>query len=100
MNIEEQRKAFEDYLANEFSDTDKVVWHNGSPVAGIQLMLWKAWLASANRGGYKLVPVEPSKACLDNLGDTIFDNFGTTTTEVDKCAEEAYKAMIGACDDH
>ena len=46
--------------------------------------------------GYKLVPVEPSKECLNSLGDTIFDNFGTTTTEVDRCAEKAYKAMIGS----
>ena len=46
--------------------------------------------------GYKLVPVEPSKECLNNLGNIIFDNFGTTTTEVDRCAEKAYKGMIGA----
>ena len=54
------------------------------------------WQASAQREGYKLVPVEPSKACLDNLGNVICDNFGTTATEVDRCAEKAYKAMIEA----
>lgn len=79
----------EDIFSGDDDDPD-VVW--------AKKFMFKAWQASTNREGYKLVSVEPSKACLDNLGNVIFDNFGTTTTEVDRCAEKAYKAMIGACD--
>lgn len=54
-------------------------------------MRWSAWCASAQREGYKLVPVEPTtdmwwegKEELQNNGD----------------ATDIYKAMIGAVNDH
>lgn len=52
---------------------------------------WKAWQASANREGYKLVPVEPTKDML-NSGYRV---------KHDKIIDlgSVYKAMIGACDD-
>lgn len=99
MNIEKEREAFEQFCIKD----DEFCIHryagDSSYSDDYTQCAWLAWLASANREGYKLVPLEPSKSCLNNLGDVIFDNFGTTTTEVDRCAEKAYKAMIGACDE-
>lgn len=117
MDIEKEREAFEVALnIDEYIDRSEVAFsvENGcyeltapEDVAGnISISklyklnsMFKAWQAAKTQAipnGYKLVPVEPSKSCLENLGDVIFDNFGTTATEVDRCAEEAYKAMIGA----
>ena len=96
MSIEKERKAFEEWASKE-TKWDLYWSENINQYMDHQTnAAWFAWQASANREGYKLVHVEASKACLSNLGDVIFDNFGTTTTEVDRCAEKAYKAMIGA----
>ena len=91
MNLDNERKVFDKWVLTHPDNLDLTAYEEN--------IMFDAWLASANREGYKLVPVDPSKACLDNLGNVIFDNFGTTTTEVDRCAEKAYKAMIGACDE-
>lgn len=107
MNVEREREVFEKwYLYHYYSrsglspDGDIFKkYHDGEDWTYLYdavFRAWVVWQASANREGYKLVPVEASKACLSNLGDVIFDNFGTTTTEVDRCAEKSYKAMIGA----
>lgn len=55
--------------------------------------MWQAWQASANRDGYKLVPVEPSKDVLLLMCDEVAD-----CTDINEMYR-AYKAMIGACDD-
>lgn len=48
----------------------------------------KAWQASANRQGYKLVPVEPTEEMIDA---------GVDESDVDwKRLKFAYQAMIGA----
>lgn len=49
--------------------------------------MWQAWLASANREGYKLAPVEPTKEML-NCGYRV---------KHDKIIDlgNVYKAMIG-----
>ena len=92
MNHDNERKAFEDWAKKETcwdlywsENIDQYMDHqtNGA---------WLSWLTSANREGYKLVPLEPTKEML-NLGyrvkhEKIIDLGGV------------YKAMIGACDDH
>lgn len=52
--------------------------------------MWQAWQASANREGYKLVPIEPGKDML-NSGYRV---------KHDKIIDlgNVYKAMIGACE--
>lgn len=61
-------------------------------------VMWVVWLASANRQGYKLVPVEPTE-----------DMYLVGTHELtqidfrdlhDDDSVSVYKAMITAFDDH
>ena len=53
---------------------------------------WNGWLASANREGYKLVPLEATQEMVDAGHDFCKNNIVTPSG--------FYKAMIGACDDH
>ena len=62
MNIDNERKAFLYELNGHgyhFKNTD---WHEDwERFEDEQLnMVWEMWLASANRQGYKLVPLEPT----------------------------------------
>ena len=98
MTIEEQRKAFEvwaysnkwnicrypksDYHMKEGQYCDEFV--NGA---------WHGWLASANREGYKFVPVEPTDEMINTYRDKSIAPISTLSVY-------GYKAMIGACDDH
>jgi hypothetical protein len=52
--------------------------------------MWHAWLASRNREGYVLVPVEPTEEMYLSGYDCKVENGSTI---------DIYKAMIGACDD-
>ena len=56
-------------------------------------MVWEMWLASANREGYKLVPLEPTERMLDSAYSSISDNLHYADLE------NIYTAMIGACDE-
>ena len=105
MNIEEQRKAFDDWhfldwkLNNAEADTvefakalyDRVYMHDHTSC--VREIEFKAWLASANREGYKLVPLEPTERMLDSAYSSISDNLHYADLE------NIYTAMIGACDD-
>lgn len=53
MNIDEQRKAFEDWVKTFCDYEDLSVYELD--------VMQAAWIASANRDGYKLVPVEPTQ---------------------------------------
>ena len=99
MNTEEQRNAFEgwaysnkwnicrypksDYHMKEGQYCDEFV--NGA---------WHGWLASANREGYKLVPVEPTERMLDNAYSSISDNLHYADLE------NIYAAMINSHDNN
>lgn len=93
MNTEEQRKAFEEWAySNKWNifrvrdmGIDKYV---DDFVDGA----WHGWLASANREGYKFVPVEPDQQMI----------YAGESAEHKGCISVAvvYKAMIGVCDDH
>lgn len=107
MNLEKERELFEAWYLQHYYTRNGLTpdidifkkYHDGDDWVYLYdpaFRSWTVWLASASREGYKMVPLEASKACLSNLGDVIFDNFGTTVTEVDRCAEKAYKAMLGA----
>ena len=96
MNLDNERKAFEDEFRKINSNI--VFWLNtwDEEMQGYNhptmCWIWNMWLASANREGYKLVPLEPSKEML-NLGYRV---------KHEKIIDlgRVYKAMIGACDDH
>lgn len=95
MNHDNERKAFEgwaysnkwnicrypksDYHMKEGQYCDEFV--NGA---------WHGWLASANREGYKLVPVEPTKNMIISGNEYYSESCSLSGL---------YKAMIGACDE-
>lgn len=54
MNIENERKLFEEFLAFNGESTHR--WsHNGNYSSNDSSLAWKAWQASANREGFVLV---------------------------------------------
>lgn len=101
MNIKEQRKAFEEYYIANHHDGDihpnqqLLEWsENGEFYFATSVNdLWDMWHVSANRQGYKLVPVEPTERMLDSAYSSISDNLHYADLE------NIYKAMIGACDE-
>ena len=94
MNHDNERKAFEAWVySNKWNifrvrdmGIDKYV---DDFVDGA----WHGWLASTNREGYKIVPVEPTERMLDSAYSSISDNLHYADLE------NIYTAMIGACDD-
>ena len=50
---------------------------------------WFAWIASAQRDGYKLVPVEPTEEMLD-----IYESY--SVAPIGRLSKRGYKAMIDA----
>lgn len=79
MNIENERKLFEEWVAKNIASGKNQTWQD---------WCFDAWQASANRKGYKLVPVEPTKEMI---------NAGVDESDVDwKRLKFAYQAMIGA----
>ena len=91
MNHDNERKAFEAWFESRYDahfmqfalDLDLYVDKHTQTC-------WEAWLSSANREGYKFVPVEPTKEML-NLGYRV---------KHEKIIDlgRVYKSMIGACD--
>lgn len=88
MSVENERMAFEGWLKKEeiFNGND-----DNPDVIQAKKFMFKAWKASANREGYKLVPLEPSEEMY--LAGFEAKQGGLNTIEI-------YRAMIGACDDH
>lgn len=82
MNIEEERELFDKWYGKKPRGWFEAVRCNTA---------WRAWLTSANREGYKLVPVEPTEEML-SAGNEYQDREWADM-------ESAYKAMIGACDE-
>ena len=98
MTIEEQRKAFEAWAySNKWNifrvrdmGIDKYV---DDFVDGA----WHGWLASVNREGYKLVPLEPTDIEIESIKEKHWDMRGCQLCKSDYI--DLYKAMIGACDE-
>ena len=98
MNHDNKRKAFEEWAYSNkwnicrYTKSDyhmKEGQYCDEFVDGAQ----HGWLASANREGYKLVPLEPTERMLDNAYSSISDNLHYADLE------NIYTAMIGACDE-
>ena len=85
MTIEEERELFDKWYGKKPRGWFEAVRYNTA---------WRAWLASANREGYKLVPFEPTERMLDSAYSSISDNLHYADLE------NIYTAMIGACYDH
>ena len=77
MNIEEERELFDKWYGKKPRGWFEAVRYNTA---------WRAWLASANREGYKLVPVDSLKEiiscaychihdrCIGNEGDDVINH--------------------------
>ena len=102
MNLDNERKAFEEYYIVNHHDGDihpnqqLLEWsENGEFYFATSVNdLWDMWLASANREGYKLVPVEPTERMLDSAYSSISDNLHYADLE------NIYKAMIASHDNN
>ena len=82
-----ERESFEEWIKNE----DPFAGNDDNPdCIWAKKYMWNAWLASANRDGYKLVPVVANKKMLKAGYDAHNDFF------FDSQVQEVYKAMIGA----
>ena len=105
MNLENERKAFEEYYIANYHDGDihphkkLLEWCEDSEsyINSTIDNLWDMWLASANRQGYKLVPVEPADIEIESIKEKHWDMRGCQLCKSDYI--DLYKAMIGACDD-
>ena len=92
MNHDNERKAFEVWFESRYDahfmqfalDLDLYADKHTQTC-------WEAWLSSANRESYKLVPLEPTQEMLIAADNCEID--GKVT------AHNIYKAMIGACDE-
>lgn len=108
MNLDKERKAFEDYEHSKKMDCDRAIlfrrWEDyqldddekhyvGKYIDSFMQEKYELWLASANREGYKLVPLEPTERMLDSAYSSISDNLHYADLE------NIYTAMIGACDE-
>ena len=104
MNIEEQRKAFEAWFESRYDanfmqfalDLDLYVDKHTQTC-------WEAWQASANRKGYKLVPLQPSNETIVAIERKVEEQLEASAIDADPFrldGENIYKAMIGDCDDH
>ena len=98
MNLDNERKAFEDEFRKINSNI--VFWLNtwDEEMQGYNhptmCWIWNMWLASANREGYKLVPVEPTERMLDSAYSSISDNLHYADLE------NIYTAMINSHDNN
>ena len=100
MNHDNERKAFEEYYIANYHDGDihphkkllKWCEDSESYINSTIDNLWDMWLASANREGYKLVPLEPSQEMLIAADNCEID--GKVT------AHNIYKAMINSHDNN
>ena len=82
MTIEEERELFDKWYGKKPRGWFEAVRYNTA---------WRAWLASTNREGYRLVPLEATQEMVDAV-------YNSTLASDD--LEGIYKAMIGACYDH
>ena len=97
MNIEEQRESFEAWFESRYDahfmqfalDLDLYVDKHTQTC-------WEAWLASANREGHKLVPLEPTDIEIESIKEKHWSMRGCQLCKSDYI--DLYKAMIGACD--
>ncbi len=80
MNIGEERELFDKWYGKKPRGWFEAVRYNTA---------WRAWQASANREGYKLVALEATQEMVDAV-------YNSTLASDD--LEGIYKAMIGACD--
>lgn len=102
-NLVKNMSAFDSFIRSKYGES--VLWNNGEPTHPFYLDLWCSWQASAQREGYKLVPVE----LVDEIEDKIWDNLSANHTITNQEGDGfipvedidlggIYKAMIEAAE--
>ena len=91
MNHDNERKAFDKWVLTHPDNLDLTNYEEN--------IMFDAWLASANREGYKLVPIEPTDVKLKEFQKIWLDS-GCAHIMKKRVALDLYKAMIGVCDDN
>ena len=102
MNLDNERKAFEEYYIANYHDGDihphkkLLEWCEDSEsyINSTIDNLWDMWLASANREGYKLVPIEPTDIEIESIKEKHWGMRGCQLCKSDYI--DLYKAMIEA----
>lgn len=89
-----EREAFEEWVKKEHPHIYSGSLKDNEDSVRFKMdvdFMFSAWQASANREGYKFVPVEPTQEMI----------YAGESAEHKGCISVAvvYKAMIGACDD-
>lgn len=100
MSVEKEREAFEAYYIANHHDGDihpnqqLLEWSEKGEFyfASSVNDLWDMWYASANREGYKLVPIK----CTNNMAHAAKEVDGRLSAFK---YGDVWEAMIGACDD-
>lgn len=100
MTIEKQRKAFEAYYIANHHDGDihpnqqLLEWSESGEFYFATSVndLWDMWHVSANREGYKLVPIK----CTNNMAHAAKEIDGRLSAFK---YGDVWEAMIGACDE-
>ena len=82
-DLEKERELFEKWFIQQYGHESFVESD------------WKAWLASSNREGYKLVPIEPTEEMIDAARCRQWDDLSSPYEDMDMLK---YKAMIGAAE--
>lgn len=105
MSIEKEREAFERLPLAELAIKSEYVYYNEetnsywpnedfcpSDAPETMNFAWDAWQASANRQGYKLVPIK----CTNNMAHAAKEIDGRLSAFK---YGDVWEAMIGACDE-
>lgn len=80
MNIEKERELFLHELAGHGYEFYNKTWIHGLGDVGNRFdddqlnMVWEMWLASRNRDGYALVPVDTLEECLSWASVAMWDS--------------------------
>lgn len=114
MSIEKERKAFESQnfikrllgYSKYDEDRNEYVYFRFEDYAIRDTCelntAWKAWQASANREGYKLVSIQPDNKTIVSIERMVENQIEASGINQDLFrldGENIYKAMIGACDE-
>lgn len=108
MNIELDRRVFIGWHFNKYyaKDADKEflyeMFEDKNEFISYEVQhSWVAWQASANREGYKFVPVGLIERCISHIGIASCHpaNSLEDDRKMDADIDALEKAMIGACDE-
>lgn len=95
MSIEKERELFLYEIDGHGYIFENMRWLGNCFEDNFLNMAWELWQASANRDGYKLVPVEATEAMLEASLYRQWDDLSSPLENMDALK---YKAMIGAAE--